>query len=72
MKPKPKGPRPASTYRGARRNALKAGAKLVPHRWQTKRPTPGSRTPLGTLVLDDGTLDYSFKGVIRPNEKVRA
>lgn len=31
-----KAPRPASTYRGARRNALKTGAKLQPHRWQTK------------------------------------
>ena len=31
MKPKPKGPRPASTYRGYRRNH-KIGAA---HRWQT-------------------------------------
>lgn len=31
-----KTPRPADTYRGARRNALKAGEKLQPHRWQTR------------------------------------
>jgi hypothetical protein len=34
--PAKKTPRPADTYRGARRNALKAGAKLLPHRWQTQ------------------------------------
>jgi len=34
--PLKKSPRPASTYRGARRNALKRGEKLTPHRWQTK------------------------------------
>lgn len=34
--PQAKPPRPAHTYRGARRNALKAGERLQPHRWQTK------------------------------------
>ena len=65
-----KQPRPAHTYRGARRNALKAGERLASHRWQTKPEYYGrdvSRS--GTPVLPDGTLDYTFKGPIRANER---
>jgi hypothetical protein len=51
-----KPPRPAFSYRGARRNALKAGAILQPHRWQT-RPDHKDRT---------------FKGPIRANKRKRA
>ncbi len=35
--PKPsKTPRPAATYRGARRNAFKRGERPGPHKWQTR------------------------------------
>jgi len=30
-----------------------------------------ARSRLGTPVLADGTLDYSFKGLIRANKKRR-
>ena len=31
-----KTPRPASIYRGARRNAFKRGERPKPHKWQTR------------------------------------
>jgi hypothetical protein len=66
-----KPPRPASTYRGARRNALKRGEKLTAHRWQIKPPYAGKKySRFGTEVLEDGALDGSFKGVIRENARV--
>lgn len=70
--PAKKTPRPRASYRGARRNALKRGEKLQPHRWQARPEYYNmAHSRLGTPVLADGTLDYSFKGLIRANEKRR-
>ncbi len=70
--PKRKPPRPASAYRGARRNALKRGVKLTPHQWQTRLAYYGrKRSAFGTPVLPDNTLDYTFKGPMRANERER-
>jgi len=70
--PKRKPPRPANSYRGARRNALKAGATLQPHRWQTRPDYYGRKnSAFGTPVLHDNTLDYTFRGETRANERKR-
>jgi len=67
-----KPPRPASAYRGVRRNALKRGDKLTPHQWQTRLAYYGrKRSAFGTPVLPDNTLDYTFKGPMRANERER-
>ena len=67
-----KPPRPASTYRGARRNYLKAGGKPRPHRWQTRPDYFNKKTSaFSTPVLPDNTLDYTFKGQVRANERKR-
>ena len=67
-----KSPRPASTYRGARRNALKAGAILQSHRWQTRLSYFGRKhSAFGTPVLPDNTMDYTFKGSVLANERKR-
>ena len=69
---KRKPPRPASAYRGARRNYLKAGGKPRPHRWQTRPDYFNKKTSaFGTPVLPDNTMDYTFKGSVRANERER-
>jgi hypothetical protein len=75
-----KQPRPAHSYRGARRNRARE------NRW-TPLPRPEGgiafkmtwRQPVSSTdqfkgscpILSDGTLDHRFRGVIRPNEKRR-
>ncbi len=67
-----KPPRPASAYRGARRNALKRGTKLTPHQWQTRLSYFGRKhSAFSTPVLPDNTMAYTFKGPVRANERKR-
>jgi len=67
-----KPPRPASTYRGVRRNALKRDIRLQPHRWQTRLSYFGRKhSAFGTPVLPDNTMDYTFKGAVLANERKR-
>ena len=55
-------PRAADTYRGARRNSL-----THEDRSTTVIRHTGEQTKSGTLVFDDGSLDYTFQGTIGLN-----
>jgi hypothetical protein len=71
------------TYRAARRNAARAnrwrplapvsdgGTELRLRTTWHQYPTPTDQRSRShdTPILSDGTLDYRFRGRIRPNEK---
>ena len=73
--------RPANSYRGARRNAARQnqwermpvfGMMGLRTTWHQPVARTDKNTRFGTPIMVDGTLDGSFKGVIRPNERDRS